>query len=130
MSKNLVTTKLNPYDLGAAFIVILFTVLIPFFIVSNTIRLIIHSKRHILSTLRLLGEKDFYIKLPFIFQGIWNGFLGALVSIFCFYVLDLIEFNVAIYDFINKTFGLMISIVWIQVCSSILWTNLCFYSLY
>ena len=96
--------SLIPMILGAAFIVILFTVLIPFFIVSNTIRLIIHSKRHILSTLRLLGEKDFYIKLPFIFQGIWNGFLGALVSIFCIFILDLIEFNVAIYSFINKTF--------------------------
>ena len=97
--------SLVPMILGSAFIVFLFAVLIPFFIVSNTIRLIIHSKRHILSTLRLLGEKDFYIKLPFIFQGIWNGFLGGAISILCIFILDLIEFNVALYNFINKTFS-------------------------
>ena len=56
-----------------ALLIVVFAILIPFFIVSNTIRLIIHSKRHVLLTLRLLGDKDFFIKLPFIFQGIWQG---------------------------------------------------------
>tara|TARA_B100002052_G_scaffold65368_1_gene58616 strand:+ start:12795 stop:14060 length:1266 start_codon:yes stop_codon:yes gene_type:complete len=97
--------SLVPMILGSAFIVFLFALLIPFFIVSNTIRLIIHSKRHILSTLRLLGEKDLYIKLPFIFQGIWNGVLGGAISILCIFILDLIEFNAALYNFINKTFS-------------------------
>tara|TARA_Y100000768_G_scaffold348427_1_gene297342 strand:+ start:660 stop:1925 length:1266 start_codon:yes stop_codon:yes gene_type:complete len=98
--------SLVPMILGSAFITFSFAVLIPFFIVSNTIRLIIHSKRHILSTLRLLGERDFYIKLPFIFQGIWNGILGGSISILCIFILDLIEFNAALYNFINKTFSI------------------------
>ncbi len=95
---------LVPMIIGLALIVIIFTLIIPFFIVSNTIRLIIHSKRDILTTLRLLGERDFYIKLPFIFQGIWNGILASLMSVLCIFILDLIEFNVAVYSFINKTF--------------------------
>ena len=89
--------------IGLAILVISFAVLIPFFIVSNTIRLIIHAKRHILFTLRLLGERDFFIKLPFIFQGIWQGLIGAVTSIVFMFILDLIEFNIGIYNFINKT---------------------------
>ena len=96
--------NLIPMIIGLALVVIIFAILILFFIVSNTIRLIIHSKRHVLSTLRLLGERDFFIKLPFIFQGIWQGFIGAVISVLCMFILDLIEFNVGIYSFINKTF--------------------------
>ncbi len=101
---------LIPLIIGLVLLVIVSTVLIPFFIVSNTIRLIIHSKRQVLFTLRLLGERDIFIKLPFIFQGIWQGVVGCLLSFLCMFVLDLVEFNVAICSFINKTFNSLVDV--------------------
>tara|TARA_Y100001970_G_scaffold41201_1_gene50806 strand:- start:1848 stop:3089 length:1242 start_codon:yes stop_codon:yes gene_type:complete len=101
---------LIPLIIGLVLLVVVFTLLIPFFIVSNTIRLIIHSKRQVLFTLRLLGERDLFIKMPFIFQGIWQGFVGCLLFFLCMFVLDLVEFNIAICNFINKTFNSLVDI--------------------
>ena len=103
-SKFLYYKNLIPMIIGLAVLIIGVSLIIPFFIVSNTIRLIIHSKRHVLSTLRLLGEKDFFIKLPFILQGAWQGFIGGFICVMCMFMLDLIGVNIAIFNFINKTF--------------------------
>ena len=53
--------KLINVIISAALIVIIITLLIPFSIVSNTIHLIIHSKKEVLNTLKILGERDFFI---------------------------------------------------------------------
>tara|TARA_Y100000996_G_scaffold414942_1_gene407465 strand:- start:1639 stop:3024 length:1386 start_codon:yes stop_codon:yes gene_type:complete len=86
-------------------VLIFFILLIPFFIVSNTIRLVIHSKREVLNTLQLLGEKDIYIKLPFIFQGIWQGFIGSVLAIFFIYYLNFIGFS----DILNNIMNTVIT---------------------
>ena len=82
-------------------VLIFFILLIPFFIVSNTVRLVIHSKRDVLNTLRILGEKDFYIKLPFIFQGVWQGIVGSFIAIFFIYSLNFIGLGEVINNIIN-----------------------------
>jgi len=55
--------------------------------VSNTIRLIIHSKLEQIRTMRLLGATDGFIKFPFLLEGIWQGFLGALLSVLTLWIL-------------------------------------------
>lgn len=82
-------------------VLIFFILLIPFFVVSNTIHLVIHSKRNVLNTLRILGERDFYIKLPFIFQGIWQGVIGASAAIFFIYILESIGLSQIMNNIIN-----------------------------
>ena len=77
--------------------------MIPFIITSNTIRLIIHSKRDVLHTLRILGEKDIFIKLPFILQGIWQGIIGSSVVFLLLYFFDILGVNVLISQFLNTT---------------------------
>ena len=87
--------------IGAAFIIIIVTLLIPFSIVSNTIHLIIYSKRDILNTLKILGERDFFIKLPFVFQGIWQGIIGSIMALLFIYFLDIVELGHVVSGFLN-----------------------------
>ena len=95
--------KLIPVILGMVSAIILVALIIPFFIISNTIRLIIHSKRDVLHTLRILGEKDIFIKLPFILQGVWQGLIGSSAVLFLLYFFDILGVNILISQFLNTT---------------------------
>ena len=93
--------KLINVIISAALIVIIITLLIPFSIVSNTIHLIIYSKKEVLSTLKILGEKDFFIKLPFVFQGIWQGVIGSFFALIFIFFLDILESGNIVSEFLN-----------------------------
>lgn len=59
------------------------------FIVSNTIKLTVYARRDELELLSLVGATRFFIKAPFIIEGMLQGVAGALVSILlltaCYY---------------------------------------------
>lgn len=76
--------------LGFAFIVGGTILLISIIMVSNTIRLTIHAKRDDIATMRLLGASNIFIKLPFILEGLWQGMIGAFLSLVCLWVFYLL----------------------------------------
>ncbi len=51
------------------------------YIISNIIRLNIFSRLDDINTMRLVGAKPYFIKLPFIFEGIIVGFLGGFLAV-------------------------------------------------
>lgn len=55
--------------------------LIAFALINNTIRLSVYSKRFLIKTMQLVGATQSFIRRPFLKQGIWFGFLGALITI-------------------------------------------------
>ncbi len=59
----------------------LFLVLAVSFIVSNTIKLTIFARRDELEILSLVGATRFFIKAPFLLEGIVQGVTGALLAI-------------------------------------------------
>ena len=67
--------------LSFAFLVGLFIIVVAYFFVSNTILLVIHSKKNEIKTMQLLGASDIFIKLPYIIGGIILGLCGSLISI-------------------------------------------------
>ena len=62
--------KISRNVLGFSFILGIFIMFIAVFFVSNTILLIVYSKKYEIKTLQLLGASKSFIKLPYIFEGI------------------------------------------------------------
>ena len=54
--------------------------LISIFLISNTIRLIIYSKRKMIETMKLVGATGSFIKAPFIIEGLFHGFLAGIIA--------------------------------------------------
>ncbi len=57
------------------------------FLVSNTIRLAIYAKRRILRTMELVGATPGFIRLPFLLEGIIQGFVGGILAAGILYTL-------------------------------------------
>tara|TARA_Y100001970_G_scaffold283316_1_gene398132 strand:- start:132 stop:1001 length:870 start_codon:yes stop_codon:yes gene_type:complete len=70
---------------GIGFILFIVTIAVVITLVSNTIRLIIHSKNSTIETLHLLGATNWFIKTPLILEGVLQGFLGSVLSIIFLY---------------------------------------------
>ncbi len=51
------------------------------FLISNTIRITILSRSNEIAIMRLVGATNSYIRWPFILEGAWTGFLGAILPI-------------------------------------------------
>lgn len=60
------------------FLAVLFVVTI--FIIINTIKLAVHSRRHEISVMRYVGATGWFITLPFIFEGIIIGLIASILA--------------------------------------------------
>ncbi len=57
------------------------------FLVANTIRLAIYSKRTIIRTMKLIGATRSFIRVPFFIEGLVQGFIGGCASAGVVYVI-------------------------------------------
>lgn len=56
--------------------------IISFVLISNTIRLLIYSKRFLIHTMQLVGATSGFIRRPFIRYNVWSGIMAAILAIF------------------------------------------------
>ena len=56
-------------------------ILVAMFLIMNTIKLTIFSRKREISIMRLVGASNFSIKTPFIFEGMILGFMGAIIPV-------------------------------------------------
>ncbi|HBA37536.1 MAG TPA: cell division protein FtsX [Firmicutes bacterium] len=51
------------------------------FLISNTIKITIYSRKNEIDIMRLVGTSNVVIKLPFLFEGLFLGFLGSIIPV-------------------------------------------------
>lgn len=93
--------KLSKFDnivsLFGVFVVVILG-LVSMFILSNTIRLTMYSRRFEISIMKSVGATDWFVRLPFLVEGVIIGLTAALISAGLLRLL----YDVAI-DYINRS---------------------------
>ena len=56
-------------------------ILVTAFLISNTIKITIFSRKRELEIMRLVGASNLNIKIPFIFEGLFLGILGSIIPV-------------------------------------------------
>lgn len=62
-------------------IIVLALVLVTAFLISNTIKITITSRKREIEIMRLVGASNINIKMPFLFEGLIIGVLGSIIPI-------------------------------------------------
>ena len=63
-------------------ILIIFLALAALFIISNTIRITVFARRKEIGIMKYVGATDWFIRFPFMIEGMILGFSGALCAVF------------------------------------------------
>ena len=60
---------------------------ISIFVISNTIRLTIFSRKNLIGSFQLIGATRSFVRFPFIIEGLFHGFFGSMLSAIALYFL-------------------------------------------
>jgi len=65
----------------ATVVVVIALIFVTAFLITNTIKLTIYSRKNEIEIMRLVGASNISIKLPFVFEGLILGVLGSIIPI-------------------------------------------------
>ncbi|MBS4219370.1 permease-like cell division protein FtsX [Bacillus sp. FJAT-49711] len=84
-------------NIGLVLIIgLLFTAM---FLISNTIKITIFARRREIEIMKLVGATNWFIRWPFLFEGMWLGILGSILPIAVvatgyYYAYDFMEMRI------------------------------------
>lgn len=70
-----------------AVLIIIILLLATIVLIYNTIRLSIHARRKEIEVMKLVGASNWFVRIPFLFEGFFEGFVGSLLSVTILYFL-------------------------------------------
>jgi len=82
-------------------------IIVTAFLIANTIKITIHSRKREIEIMRLVGASNINIKIPFIFEGFLLGVLGAIIPI----VLTIYAYTVLYEKFDGQLFSPFIKLI-------------------
>ena len=65
----------------ASLVIVAALIIVTAFLISNTIKLTIFSRRNEIEIMRLVGTSNAVIRLPFLFEGLFLGIIGSIIPI-------------------------------------------------
>ncbi len=77
------------------------------FLISNTIKITIMARKKEIEVMRLVGATNSFIRLPFIFEGLWIGFLGSIIPIGFLLITYGIVYNYLMPKLVGTVFKLL-----------------------
>ena len=66
---------------NACLIAVIALIIVTAFLISNTIKITIFSRRNEISIMRLVGTSNTVIRLPFLIEGLFLGIIGAILPV-------------------------------------------------
>lgn len=81
--ESMVEVLINVFDVleKIVVVVVIALIIVTAFLISNTIKLTIFSRRNEIEIMRLVGASNIAIKMPFIIEGFIIGLIGAIIPI-------------------------------------------------
>ncbi|MCX7841704.1 MAG: permease-like cell division protein FtsX [Clostridia bacterium] len=114
-------SRLSYWVRMASITLIAILLIIAMFIISNTIKLTVFARRKEISIMKYIGATDWFIRWPFIIEGVIIGMLGALVAFGSLGLLFKALMEVFARDLVSLSFGQLkligVSDIWGQLIS-------------
>ncbi len=70
-----------------AFLIIIVLLLATVVLIFNTIRLSIYARRKEIEVMKLVGATNWFVRIPFLFEGFFEGFVGSVISAILLYFM-------------------------------------------
>jgi len=108
-----------------AFILAVIVLLAMAFVVANTIKLTLYSRRSEIEILRLVGATSSFIQIPFILESLAQALVGSLIAFIIIYAGSLYFRNLIIHNpilssigfiFLPMSYALIITAITVLVC--------------
>lgn len=69
-------------------LIIIVLLLATIVLIFNTIRLSIYARRKEIEVMKLVGATNWFVRIPFLFEGFFEGFIGSIISVLLLYFLS------------------------------------------
>lgn len=70
-----------------ALLIIIVLLLATIVLIFNTIRLSIYARRKEIEVMKLVGASNWFVRVPFLFEGFFEGFLGSILATVLLYIM-------------------------------------------
>ncbi|HBG38041.1 MAG TPA: ABC transporter permease, partial [Clostridiaceae bacterium] len=85
-------------------------------LIANTIKLTVYARKREIGIMKYIGATDWFIKWPFVIEGMVLGFLGAIISIIVLslgynYLIGFIQKDAVIFSLVSP-YQIMEQLLW------------------
>lgn len=87
--------------------IVLALIIVTAFLIANTIKITIFSRKREIEIMRLVGASNLNIKIPFIFEGLFLGLLGSIIPI----ILTIYGYSTLYENFDGQVFSPFIKLI-------------------